>query len=281
MASDANRHQERLTHVDRRDEILAAVRQTVVEDGLSRLSIAAVASRAGGTRSLFYHSFPTKEDALQAVLDLSIILAAVRQTVVEDGLSRLSIAAVASRAGGTRSLFYHSFPTKEDALQAVLDLSIDSCVEQLPAWNESRVSGEIEGSLDSVAHRLKNMIVNRSDAMSQSVVHSGNAALYASFVHRAADRLARYICSSTVVDVHRAADRLARYMCSSTVVDFAAHHEVQIDHLYETFYVLITGLVMFVRTHPDAPEDTIKDIIASTLHIEGYTAKYPERRPER
>lgn len=56
---------------------------------------------------------------------------------------------------------------------------------------------------------------------------------------------------------------------------------MQIDHLYETFYVLITGLVMFVRTHPDAPEETIKDIIASTLHIEGYTAKYPERRPER
>ena len=56
---------------------------------------------------------------------------------------------------------------------------------------------------------------------------------------------------------------------------------MRIDHLYETFYVLITGLIMFVRTHPDAPEGTIKDIIASTLHIEGYTAKYPERRPER
>ncbi|MFR3451892.1 MAG: hypothetical protein ACLTSX_10480 [Collinsella sp.] len=65
------------------------------------------------------------------------------------------------------------------------------------------------------------------------------------------------------------------------MVDFAAHHEVRIDHLYETFYVLITGLIMFVRTHPDEPEGTIKDIIASTLHIEGYTAKYPERRPER
>lgn len=210
MASDANRHHERLAHDDRRDEILAAV----------------------------------------------------RQTVVEDGLSRLSISAVASRAGCTRSLFYHYFPTKEDALQAVLDLSIDSFVEQLTDWNESREAGDIEGSLDSIAHMLKNMVVNQHDVMSQSVVHSGNAALYASFIHRVADRL-------------------ATYMCSSTVVDFAAHHEVQIDHLYETFYVLITGLVMFVRTHPDAPEETIKDIIASTLHIEGYTAKYPERRPER
>lgn len=210
MTSNASRHHERLAHDDRRDEILTAV----------------------------------------------------RETVVEDGLSRLSISAVTKRAGCTRSLFYHYFPTKEDALQAVLDLSIDSFVEQLTAWNESRVAGDIEGSLDTIAHMLKNMVVNQNDVMSQSVIHSGNAALYASFVHRAADRL-------------------ARYMCSSTVVDFAAHHEVRIDHLYETFYVLITGLVMFVRTHPDAPEETIKDIIASTLHIEGYTAKYPERRPDR
>ena len=42
-----------------------------------------------------------------------------------------------------------------------------------------------------------------------------------------------------------------------------------------------TGLVMFVRANPDVPEETVKDIIASTLHIEGYTAKYPERRPTR
>ena len=94
------------------------------------------------------------------------------------------------------------------------------------------------------------------------MAHGGDASLYASFVHRVADRTARYVCSSTVVD-------------------FAARHEVRIDHLYETFYVLITGLIMYVRTHPDAPEETIKDIIASTLHIEGYTAKYPERRPVR
>ena len=42
---------------------------------------------------------------------------------------------------------------------------------QLTAWNESRVSGDIEGSLDSVAHMLKNMIVKKGDVMSQSVVH--------------------------------------------------------------------------------------------------------------
>ena len=190
------------------------------------------------------------------------ILAAVRSAIEEDGISRLSISSITKRVGCTRSLFYHYFPTKEDALQAVLDQSIDAFVERLIDWNASRVPGDIEGALDQAAHLLKSMVRGDSDHTARSVAHGGDASLYASFVHRVADRTARYVCSSTVVD-------------------FAARHEVRIDHLYETFYVLITGLIMYVRTHPDALEETIKDIIASTLHIEGYTAKYPERRPVR
>lgn len=210
MASDISGHHERLAHDDRRDEIIDAV----------------------------------------------------RAVVAESGISRLSISAVTKRVGCTRSLFYHYFPTKEDALQAVLDQSIDAFMAQLTAWNDQRVTGDIEGALNSAAHMLKTLVLQQDDAMPHTVATGGNAGLYATFVHRVADRTARYICQSTVVD-------------------FAALHEVRIDHLYETFYVLITGLVMFVRANPDVPEETVKDIIASTLHIEGYTAKYPERRPTR
>lgn len=210
MASDISGHHERLAHDDRRDEIIDAV----------------------------------------------------RAVVAESGISRLSISAVTKRVGCTRSLFYHYFPTKEDALQAALDQSIDAFMAQLTAWNDQRVTGDIEGALNSAAHMLKTLVLQQDDAMPHTVATGGNAGLYATFVHRVADRTARYICESTVVD-------------------FAALHEVRIDHLYETFYVLITGLVMFVRANPDVPEKTVKDIIASTLHIEGYTAKYPERRPTR
>ena len=190
------------------------------------------------------------------------LIDAVRAVVAECGISRLSISAVTKRAGCTRSLFYHYFPTKEDALRAALDQSIDAFMDQLAAWNSQRVTGDIEGALNGAAHMLKTLVLQQDDAMPHTVATGGNAGLYATFVHRVADRMARYICESTVVD-------------------FAALHEVRIDHLYETFYVLITGLIMFVRSHPDTPEETIKDIIASTLHIEGYTAKYPERRPAR
>lgn len=210
MASDTSGHHERLAHDDRRDEIIDAV----------------------------------------------------RAVVAESGISRLSISAVTKRVGCTRSLFYHYFPTKEDALQAALDQSIDAFMAQLTAWNDQRVTGDIEGALNSAAHMLKTLVLQQDDSMPHTVATGGNAGLYATFVHRVADRTARYICQSTVVD-------------------FAALHEVRIDHLYETFYVLITGLVMFVRANPDVPEETVKDIIASTLHIEGYTAKYPERRPTR
>ena len=210
MASDISGHHERLAHDDRRDEIIDAV----------------------------------------------------RAVVAESGISRLSISAVTKRVGCTRSLFYHYFPTKEDALQAALDQSIDAFMAQLTAWNDQRVTGDIEGALNSAAHMLKTLVLQQDGAMPHPVATGGNAGLYATFVHRVADRTARYICESTVVD-------------------FAALHEVRIDHLYETFYVLITGLVMFVRANPDVPEETVKDIIASTLHIEGYTAKYPERRPTR
>lgn len=210
MSSDISGHHERLAHDDRRDEIIDAV----------------------------------------------------RTVVAESGISRLSISAVTKRVGCTRSLFYHYFPTKEDALQAALDQSIDAFMAQLTAWNDQRVTGDIEGALNSAAHMLKTLVLQQDDAMPHTVATGGNAGLYATFVHRVADRTARYICESTVVD-------------------FAALHEVRIDHLYETFYVLITGLVMFVRANPDVPEETVKDIIASTLHIEGYTAKYPERRPTR
>lgn len=210
MASDISGHHERLAHDDRRDEIIDAV----------------------------------------------------RAVVAESGISRLSISAVTKRVGCTRSLFYHYFPTKEDALQAALDQSIDAFMAQLTAWDDQRVTGDIEGALNSAAHMLKTLVLQQDDAMPHTVATGGNAGLYATFVHRVADRTARYICESTVVD-------------------FAALHEVRVDHLYETFYVLITGLVMFVRANPDVPEETVKDIIASTLHIEGYTAKYPERRPTR
>lgn len=189
------------------------------------------------------------------------IVRAVRAACSEEGVSRLSISSITKRVGCTRSLFYHYFPDKEAAIDAVLDDSIERFVDKLVSWNEHRVRGDVEGALDQAATMMKRMVLGE-DELPKAMITGSDAGIYTAFVDRVADRCARYICESTVRDFER-------------------DHEVRIDHVYDTFYVLITGLVMYIRTHPDAPEETIKDIIASTLHIEGYTEKYRDRRPAR
>ena len=192
-----------------------------------------------------------REEILQAVIDVC----------AEEGIGKLSVSSVSERVGCTRSLFYHYFPNKEEALSAALDYTIDAFIARLRTWNANRTFGDVEGALDGISELLKTLVLEMP-GISGSITVGGDAVLYTAFVNRVAERC-------------------ARYMCETTVVDFAEHHEVLIDNVFETFYVLISGLIMFIKSHPDVSEGVIKDIIASTLHIEGYTSKYPERRPKR
>lgn len=187
------------------------------------------------------------------------ILDAVRTVSSELGVSHLSVSAVTKRAGCTRSLFYHYFADMDAAVTAVMDEAIDGFISELEQWNASRTVGDIEGALDTVAPLFKRLVASGHELPHTLTSNSG--ALYGGFLHNVVQRVAQYICDTTVVD-------------------FVAHHDLRIDHVYETFYTLIMGLLMYIRTHPDVPDETVKEIIASTLHIEGYTAKYPERKPQ-
>ena len=177
------------------------------------------------------------------------ILDAVRTVSSELGVSHLSVSAVTKRAGCTRSLFYHYFADMDAAVTAVMDEAIDGFISELEQWNAGRTVGDIEGALDTVAPLFKRLVASGHEL--PSTLTSSSGALYGGFLHNVVQRVAQYI----------------------------AHHELRIDHVYETFYTLIMGLLMYIRTHPDVPDETVKEIIASTLHIEGYTAKYPERKP--
>lgn len=188
------------------------------------------------------------------------ILRAVRIVSAERGVSHLSVSAVAKQAGCTRSLFYHYFSDMDAAVEAVMDEAIEGFVSELERWNASRTVGDIEGALDSVAPLFKRLVADGHEL--PATLTSGSGALYGGFLHHAVERV-------------------AHYLCETTVAAFIARHDLRIDHVYETFYTLVMGLLMYIRTHPDVPDETVKDIIASTLHIEGYTAKYPERRPSK
>lgn len=182
------------------------------------------------------------------------IIAAVREMCAEKGVDRLSVSAVTERVGVTRSLFYHYFHDREAAIAAALDEVIESTMARIRTWNAGRVPGDVEGALDSCAELFRELVLE-GDGLPTSLLSSENSALYTAYVHRVASRV-------------------AGYMRDNTARDFAAIHGMPIDHVYETFYVLVVGLIMYIRMHPDVPVETIRDVAASTLHIEGFLKKY-------
>lgn len=180
------------------------------------------------------------------------IIAAARALYEEKGLARTTIQDIASRLGVARSLFYHYFPDKEAVTSAVLDAYIADYLEALHYWNDNRREGDIEHALSSVVHLLR-MALFEHDAFRMALASRENAALYLEFVNRVADQT-------------------ATYLIESTVRDYEARHEVRIEHRYETFYVLILGIIGYMRQHPDADDSLIADLIAQTLHMERGTA---------
>ena len=178
------------------------------------------------------------------------IIEAARELYEQQGLSHTSIMDVTARIGVTRTLFYHYFSDKDALTSAVLDAYIDDFVEALTHWNEGRREGDIDHALCTIVKLLRIGLFEK-DSFRVALASRENAALYLEFVNRVADHAARYIMDTTVRD-------------------YAALHEVRIEHLYETFYVLILGVIGYLRQHPDADDAVIADVIAQTLHIEGY-----------
>ncbi|MCR9036363.1 hypothetical protein [Tractidigestivibacter montrealensis] len=43
---------------------------------------------------------------------------------------------------------------------------------------------------------------------------------------------------------------------------------MEIRHPYEEFYLLIIGLMSYMRTHPDASDELVADLITDTLHLD-------------
>ena len=95
-----------------------------------------------------------------------------------EGIGKLSVSNVTRQAGCTRSLFYHYFPSKEAALEAALDYTIDSFIEQLRDWNTRRVPGDIEGALEMFVEQLRTSVI-KTPKLSYTIAVGSNAALFA------------------------------------------------------------------------------------------------------
>lgn len=177
-----------------------------------------------------------------------MLLEATRGEIISCGVTETTISSITSRCEVSRSLFYHYFPSKDAAVEAVLDHTIDEFLSELQDWNKKRQPGDINGALDE-ATKLMRRIVNEDGPFTSSLTASANAELYLKFSDRTAARIAKYISQTTVRD-------------------YARKHEVDIEYVEETFYMLLTGLIALIRRRPELPNSVIKQIAAQTLHIE-------------
>ncbi|MEI3377120.1 MAG: TetR/AcrR family transcriptional regulator [Coriobacteriales bacterium] len=176
------------------------------------------------------------------------IVAAARELYEERGLSRTTVKDITERVGVTRTLFYHYFPDKDAVTSAVLDDYIQDYIEALELWNEGRIEGDVDHALRTIVKLLR-IGLFEDDAFHVALSSRENAALYLEFVNRVADETTRYIIDTTVRD-------------------YAELHDIRIQHPYETFYVLVLGVIGYLRKHPDADDAIIADVIAQTLHLD-------------
>jgi len=175
------------------------------------------------------------------------IVVAARELYEEKGLAHTSIQDTTNHVGVTRSLFYHYFQNKEEVTSAVLDQYITDFIEAMQHWHESQAVQETDESLHSMV-KIMRMVLFEKNTFRMALSTQENAALYLDFLNRFAAQGAEFMVAHPLTTPTK--------------------YSEQSDHLYETFYVLIVGLVSYLRSHPDADDDVLIDVVSRMLHIE-------------
>lgn len=176
------------------------------------------------------------------------IVEAARSLYERKGIDHTSVKDITEEVGVTRSLFYHYFENKDAVTEAVLEAYVDDFVQLVYYWNESRERYNVKKALHDCIKMLRRGVFD-DDSLRIDLANKENARLYLRFYSRTAEALARYVTDTTAVE-------------------YAEYHELEIDHVYETFYLLIIGIIGFMRRYPDAPDELLEDLIAQTLRLD-------------
>ena len=108
--------------------------------------------------------------------------------------------------------------------------------------------GDVEGALRSCVQMTREQLFD-ADSFRHSLRLDSNARLWSLFEER------------TVMKVAEVVNR-------STVAAYAARYTIEIDYVYETFVMLIYGLIHLIKSEPDISDETLMKIIVQTLHME-------------
>ena len=185
----------------------------------------------------------------------SEIIAAARALFAEQGINKTSISDVAARVGVTRGLVYHYVADKDSLVDVVLAEYIDELVERIRAWDAARETGNVEQALRDCIALFRSLAGPGAD-----VPRIDDTALYHRFLDRAVE---------AVVDCFH----------TTTVEAYARRHRIEIENVYETFSVLVYGLVGLIRAVPSIDDERLVSIVRQTLRLDVGDTRPPHHIP--
>ncbi len=198
------------------------------------------------------------------------LLVAARELAIEKGLNRTTISAVAERAGVTRGLVHHYLGSTTAMAEELLDGYLAQVVDSIRAWDAAREVGNIDKAVVDSVVVLRRYLGRRPADTPALLPRIDDVGMFLRFVDR---------CVDAVVDCLR----------ETTVAAYAARHTIAIEHVSETFTVLLHGLIGLTRAHPDVADDVLAAMVRQTLRLDAAasptavptrTAASPQQDPE-
>ncbi|WP_372593214.1 TetR/AcrR family transcriptional regulator [Actinotalea sp.] len=221
-------------------------------------SLSAVSAVATGPASWAASVPRAGETSLAASVERSVmapderraaILSIARELALEKGLNRTSISEVAERAGVTRGLVHHYLGSKDAMADELLDGYIEQVVASIREWDARREVGKIDEAVVDAVALLRRHLGHRAGDPAARLPRIDDVSMFVRFVDR---------CVDAIVDCLR----------ETTVAAYAARHTIEIEHVSETFTVLLHGLIGLTRAHPDVDDDVLAAMVRQTLRLD-------------
>ena len=138
---------------------------------------------------------------------------------------------------------------KQALIDAVLDDYVEDLVESVVVWNESRQFGDMPGSLRTCIEAFRRALYDANGNQRPMIAVLEELGVRDAFDVRA---------------VRETVDCLYDHI----LTEYAAHHDVEIDFVYEMFCVVIFGLVGLVKIIPHVTDEALMKVVEQTLRLD-------------
>lgn len=186
------------------------------------------------------------------------IMLAARVLFETRGVANTSIKDITTEANITRELFYYYFKNKQAVIDAVFDDFVEDLVESALVWNELREFGDTRGSLRKCMETFRRALQDKDGSPRPMF------AVLDELGQRDAFRM-------------RAVEETVGALDTYVVAEYATFHKVEIELVYETFCVLLFGLVGMIRMKPDISTETLMKLVEQVLKLDMNPLPPPSR----